>query len=315
MTSSSNLQRVLSAGHFAVTGELGPPMGADPQDVKAKADVLRGCCDAYNVTDNQTAVVRMSSIAASAILLAEGLEPVMQMVCRDRNRIAIQSDILGAAALGIRNCLCLSGDHQSFGAAGKLQGHPGAKNVFDIDSIQLLSVLRELRDESRQQGGDPLTVPPDMFIGAAWSPLGGPVDFRVFRLAKKITAGAQFIQTQSVFDVPRFADQMKIVCDQGLDEKVAILVGIIVPKSAGMLRYMNKNVAGVTVPDQLIERMDQASDRKEEGLKVTVELIEQVRSIQGVRGVHLQAIEAEHLIPEIVKRASLLPRPPVGDAK
>ena len=315
MTSTSNLQRVLSAGHFAVTGELGPPMGADPEDVKAKADVLRNSCDAYNVTDNQTAVVRMSSIAASAILLEQGLEPVMQMVCRDRNRIAIQSDILGAAALGIRNCLCLSGDHQSFGAAGKLHGHPGAKNVFDIDSIQLLSVLGDLRDKSLQQGGDPLTVPPEIFIGAAWSPLGDPVDFRVFRLAKKIAAGAQFIQTQSVFDVPRFAEQMKIVCDQGLDEKVAILVGIIVPKSAGMLRYMNKNVAGVTVPDELIKRMDQAADRKEEGLKVTVELIEQVRAIEGVRGVHLQAIEAEQLLPEIAKRAKLLPRPVIGEAK
>ncbi len=314
MSSTSNLQRVLSAGHFAVTGEVGPPTGADAQALKAKADILRGCCDAYNVTDNQTAVVRMSSIAASAILLAEGLEPVMQMVCRDRNRIAIQSDILGAAALGIRNCLCLSGDHQSFGAAGKLHGHPGAKNVYDIDSVQLLSIIRDLRDKSLQQGGDSVTVAPDMLIGAAWTPLGDPIDFRVIRLAKKVAAGAQFIQTQSIFEVSRFAEQMKLVRNEGLHEKVAILAGIIVPKSAGMLRYMNKNVAGVTVPDELIERMDQASDRKEEGLKVTVELIEQVKAIEGVRGVHIQAIEAEHLIPEIVKRADLLPRPASGEA-
>ncbi len=314
MSSSSNLQRVLAAGHFAVTGELGPPMGADAEAVKVKADVLRGCCDAYNVTDNQTAVVRMSSIAASSILLGEGLEPVMQMVCRDRNRIAIQSDILGAAGLGIRNCLCLSGDHQSFGAAGKLHGHPGAKNVYDIDSIQLLSVLRDLRDESRQQGGDPVGVAPDMFIGAAWTPLGDPIDFRVIRLAKKVAAGAQFIQTQSIFDVAGFAEQMKIVCEQGLHEKTAILAGIIVPKSAGMLKYMNKNVAGVSVPDELIKRMEQASDRKEEGLKVTVELIEQVRAIEGVSGVHIQAIEAEQLIRDIVKRADLLPRPSGGEA-
>ncbi len=314
MSSTSNLQRVLSAGHFGVTGEVGPPTGADPQAVKAKAEVLRGCCDAYNVTDNQTAVVRMSSIAASAILLTEGLEPVMQMVCRDRNRIAIQSDILGAAALGIRNCLCLSGDHQSFGAAGKLHGHPGAKNVYDIDSIQLLTVLRDLRDQSLQQGGDPVSSAPNMFIGAAWSPLTDPIDFRVIRLAKKVAAGAQFIQTQSIFDVPRFAEQMKLVRNEGLHEKVAILAGIIVPKSAGMLRYMNKNVAGVAVPDGLIKRMDQATDRKVEALKVTVELIEQVRSVEGVRGVHIQAIEAEHLIPKIVKRAKLLPRPTAGDA-
>ena len=315
MSNLSNLQRVLSSGEFAVTGEVGPPMGAEPEAVKAKAKILRGYCDAYNVTDNQTAVVRMSSIAASAILLAEGLEPVMQMVCRDRNRIAIQSDILGAAALGIRNCLCLSGDHQSFGAAGKLHGHPGAKNVYDIDSIQLLSVLRDLRDKARQQGGDPVSVPPEMFIGAAWSPLADPVDFRVIRLAKKIAAGAQFIQTQSIFEVSRFAEQMKLARDEGLHEKVYILAGIIVPKSAGMLKYMNKSVAGVTVPDELIERMAQASDRKEEGLKVTVELIEQVRGIEGVRGVHIQAIEAEELIPEIVKRANLWPRPASGDVK
>ena len=313
MTASSNLKRVLSAGHFAVTGELGPPMGADAEAVKAKAEILRGCCDAYNVTDNQTAVVRMSSIAASALLLAEGLEPVMQMVCRDRNRIAIQSDILGASALGIRNCLCLSGDHQSFGAAGKLHGHPGAKNVYDIDSIQLISVLRDLRDKSLQQGGDSVSVPPDMFIGAAWTPLGDPIDFRVIRLAKKIDAGAQFIQTQSIFDVAGFAQQMKIVHDQGLHEKTAILAGIIVPKSAGMLKYMNRSVAGVTVPDELIKRMENASDRKEEGLKVTIELIEQVQAIPGVRGVHVQAIEAEQLIPDILKRAGLLPRPSISE--
>ena len=311
----SNLQRVLEAGEFAVTGEVGPPMGAEAEAVRAKAKILKGYCDAYNVTDNQTAVVRMSSIAASAILLGEGLEPVMQMVCRDRNRIAIQSDILGAAGLGIKNCLCLSGDHQSFGAAGKLHGHPGAKNVYDIDSIQLLSVLRDLRDEGKQQGGDAVSAAPEMFIGAAWTPLGDPVDFRVIRLAKKIAAGAQFIQTQSIFDVARLAEQMKIVRQEGLHEKAYIMAGIIVPKSAGMLKYMNKNVAGVKVPEELIKRMEQASDRKEEGLKVTVELIEQVREIEGVRGVHIQAIEAEGLIPEIVKRGNLLPRPAAGDVK
>ena len=239
----------------------------------------------------------------------------MQMVCRDRNRIAIHSDILGAAGLGIKNCLCLSGDHQSFGAAGKLHGHPGAKNVYDIDSIQLLSVLLDLRDEGKQQGGDAVSVAPEIFIGAAWTPLGDPVDFRVIRLAKKIAAGAQFIQTQSIFDVTGFAEQMKMVRDEGLHEKASIMAGIIVPKSAGMLKYMNKNVAGVKVPEELIKRMEQASDRKEEGLKVTVELIDQVRQIDGVRGVHVQAIEAEELIPEIVKRTNLLPRPAAGDVK
>src|SRR5210317_2129008 len=196
----SNLERVLAAGHFAVTGEVGPPRGPDPAAVQKKAGVLRGVADAYNVTDNQTAVVRMSSIAASKVLLQEGLEPVMQIVCRDRNRIAIQSDLLGAWALGLRNVLCLSGDHQSAGAGGKLHGHPGAKNVYDVDSIQLISIVKGLRDEAVQDGGDSISQPAPFFIGAAWTPLGPPEKFRTIRLAKKVNAGADFVQTQAVYD-------------------------------------------------------------------------------------------------------------------
>ena len=305
----SNLERVLAAGHFAVTAEVGPPRGPNPEAILKKAKAVKGIADAYNVTDNQTAVVRMSSIAASRLLLECGLEPVMQMVCRDRNRIAMQSDLLGAWALGLRNCLCLSGDHQMAGAGGKLKGHPGAKNVYDVDSVQLLSIIQGLRDEARQEGGDSIDAPAPFFIGAAWTPLGPPEKFRAVRLAKKVAAGADFVQTQAVYDIPRFTEAMRRVVDLGLTERVAILPGIILPRSAAMLRYMNASVPGVRVPEALIQRMSSASDPKEEGFKIAVELIHAVRQIPGVKGVHLQAIEAEHLLPQLAERAGLLPRP------
>ena len=309
MKSGSRLEKILARGDFVVTAELGPPMSCDPQAILKKTRLLSGTADAFNLTDNQTAVVRMSSIAASAICLQAGLEPVMQMVCRDRNRIAMQSDILGAVALGIRNCLCLSGDHQSFGKAGKLHGHPGAKNVYDVDSINLISMLREMRDEGRFQSGDPVKSPVPLFIGAAWTPLADPVDFRVLRLGKKIRAGADFIQTQGIYDVERFGEVMETVREKGLHEKTAILAGIIVPKSAGMLRYMNSNVAGVVVPDALVGRMSHAENPKEEGIAVAGELINEVRNIEGIRGVHIQPIEWESAMRQIASKASLLPRP------
>ena len=305
----SKLERVLADGTFAVTVEVGPPRGADPEAIRRKASFLRGVADAYNVTDNQTAVVRMSSIAGAKILLDEGLEPVMQMTVRDRNRIALQSDLLGAWALGVRNCLCLSGDHQKAGAGGKLKGHPGAKNVFDVDSVQLLAIVRDLRERGVQEGGDAVDAPVPFFIGAAWTPLAPPEDFRVLRLAKKVDAGADFVQTQAVYDVPRFAEAVERAREMGLTERTAILGGIIVPRSAGMLKYMNANVPGVNVPEELIARMKSAEDPRAEGIAVAVELIEAVRGIDGVRGVHLQAIEAEEVLPEIVERAGLLPRP------
>jgi len=323
MKSGSNLERVLAAGHFAVTVEIGPPMDCDSSVVTKKARMLKGMADAFNITDNQTAVVRMSSIAAAVLIMREGLEPVMQMTCRDRNRLAIQSDILGASALGIRNCLCIAGDHQSFGAAGKLKGHPGAKNVYDVDSIQLVGILRGMRDEGRQQGGDPLELPPPLFIGAAWTPLGDPIEIRPLRLKKKVAAGADFIQTQGVYDVEGFKRQMEIIRDHGLHEQTAILAGIIVPRSLMMLKYMDSSVAGVSVPTALMDRMGKAresagKDRKlaakrqgDEGVKIAAELIEQVREIPGVRGVHIQAIEWERRVPEILQKAGLLPRPAV----
>jgi len=305
----SNLERVLSQGHFAVTAEVGPPRGPNPDAVKKKADTVKGIADAYNVTDNQTAVVRMSSIAASKILVDSGLEPVMQMVCRDRNRIAVQSDLLGAWALGIRNCLCLSGDHQIAGSGGKLNGHAGAKNVYDIDSIQLISILKGLRDNLIQEGGDSIDSPASFLIGAAWTPLGPPEKFRAVRLAKKVDAGADFIQTQAVYNISRFREAMGRAHDMGLTERTAILPGIILPRSAGMLKYMNANVPGIEVPDDMIERIKSASDPKKEGFDIAIELINAVKEIPGVKGVHLQAIEAEHLLPELIDKAGLLPRP------
>lgn len=321
LKSDSNLERVLAEGHFAVTAEIGPPMDCDGDVVLEKAKLLKGYADAFNITDNQTGVVRLSSIASAVLIMKEGLEAVMQMTCRDRNRLAIQADILGAAALGIKNCLCIAGDHQSFGAAGRLKGHPGAKNVYDIDSIQLVSALRGMRDDGIQQGGDPIEKRPPLFIGAAWTPLGDPVEIRPLRLKKKIYAGADFIQTQGVYDIELFKEQMKIIRDMGLHERTAILAGIIVPKNLGMLKYMNSSVAGVSIPDSLIKRMEQArsaagDDKKlarqnqaEEGLKITVELINQAQEIPGIKGVHIQAIEWEQKVPEIIKRAGLFPRP------
>jgi methylenetetrahydrofolate reductase (NADPH) len=309
MKSESNLEKVLKAGHVAVTAELGPPMGCNPDGVMTKVEQLRGTADAFNVTDCQTAVVRMSSIAASILMAQAGLDPIMQMTCRDRNRIAMQADILGAAAHGIKNCLCLAGDHQSFGAAGKLKGHPGSKNVYDIDSIQLVGVLKGLRDDALQQGGDTVEENVPLFIGAAWTPLGDPIDIRTLRLAKKINAGADFIQTQAVYDVKRFAEAMKKASDRGLPERAAILPGVIVPKSAGMLSYMHNSVPGIVVPDELIARMKESSDPRAEGKKIAIELIGQILEIEGVRGIHVQAIEWESAVREVVDGAGLLPRP------
>ncbi|MDO8671998.1 MAG: methylenetetrahydrofolate reductase [Dehalococcoidia bacterium] len=305
MKSGSNLEKVLAAGHFAATSELGPPKSANPAVVREKAKFLRGYIDAANITDNQTAIVRMSSVAAAYIALSEGVEPVAQMTCRDRNRIMMQSDILGMAALGIKNLLCLSGDHQSFG------NHPGAKNVFDIDSIQLLQMVKNMRDDKKFQCGDAIDVEPRLFIGAAANPFADPFDFRVIRLGKKIAAGADFIQTQLVFDVDKFARWMEGVRERGLHKQVKILAGVGPIKSVGAARYMKNRVAGIDVPDEIIARMAGApkGKAKEEGLKICVEIIQRLKSIEGVAGVHIMAIEWEEAIAEITESAGLLPRP------
>jgi methylenetetrahydrofolate reductase (NADPH) len=307
MKSGSNLEKVLRAGHFAVTCECGPPKGADIEHLLGKLNAVKGCVDAANVTDNQTAVVRMSSIGASAILLQNGLEPVMQMVTRDRNRIAAQSDVFGAYALGIRNMLCLTGDHQTFG------NHPMAKNVFDLDSIQLLDVVRTIRDEGKLNNGDQVQGGIKMFLGAAENPFADPFEFRVIRLAKKIRAGADFIQTQCIYDMKRFKEFMRMACDMGLDKQCFILAGLTPLKSAGMAAYMNKNVAGITIPEDIVARMKGAPKGKgaEEGMALLQEQIQEVRQIPGVAGVHIMAIEWEEKVPEIVEKAGLLPRPKV----
>ena len=305
MKSGSNLEKILNKGIFAVTGELGPPRGADLDAIREKAKHLVGMVDSVNITDNQTAVVRMASWAASLIAIQEGLEPNYQMVCRDRNRIAMQSDILGAYTLGIRNMLCLSGDHQIFG------DHPYSKKVFDIDSMQLISMVKKMRDEGRFLNGQEITKPPRMFIGAAANPFGDPYEFRVFRLAKKIAAGADFIQTQCIYNMNRFREWMKQANDMGLTEKIYILAGVTPMKSLGMARYMQKNVPGMDVPEEVIKRIEGVDKKKQasEGIKMCCEQIEEFKEMKGVAGVHLMAIEWEHRVPEIVEQAKLLPRP------
>lgn len=321
----SNLERMLRAGHFAVTAELGPPQSAESEVIREKAALLKGYCDGVNITDNQTAIVRMSSIGAGTIVVSEGLEPVIQMTCRDRNRLAIQSDLLGAYALGMRNLLCLSGDHQTFG------NHPTSKNVFDLDSLQLVRMVSDMRDEHIFQCGDGFKgQEPRFFVGAAAAPFADPIDFRPYRLAKKVQAGANFIQTQLVYDVEAFEKYMQKVRELGLHKKTYILAGVGPLKSPGMARYMKNNVPGILVPDEIINRMNQAGapwagkskdeltkeDKKarsnawkDEGIKICIELIQQLRQVEGVAGVHIMAIEWEEAVKPIVEGAGLYPRP------
>ena len=303
MKSGTNLEKVLTGGKFAVTAEAGPPKGTSPAVMLKKGEMLRNCCDAANVTDNQTAIVRMSSLAGSVLLKQQGVDPVMQIVCRDRNRLAIQSDVLGAIALGVGNFLCLSGDHQKFG------NHPTAKSVFDIDSIQLIQTLKKMRDEKKFVCDEDISGELPMYIGAAANPYADPFEFRVTRLAKKVKAGADFVQTQAVYDVAKFTRWMEMVVDKGLDRKAHILAGVIPIRSAGMARYMRDYVSGVSVPDEVVTRMEQAVNAKEEGATIAVELIEQLKEIPGVHGVHIMAVGWEDIVSEIAERAGLLPRP------
>ena len=307
MKAESRLKRVLQKGHFAVTAECGPPKGADPKVIRKKGKILKGFVDGVNVTDNQTGVVRLSSLASCVLLKKDGLDPVLQMVTRDRNRIALQSDILGASVLGIRNILCLTGDHQSFG------NQPQAKGVFDIDSVQLVQLVRQMRDKGLILGGEKLTEPPDLFIGAVANPFADPFDYRVIRLGKKVAAGAEFIQTQCIYNLGRFKEWMGKVREHGIDKKVYILGGITPLKSARMAEYMRENVAGMDVPEEIINRMKSvpAGEQRREGLKIAVETIEELKEIEGVHGVHIMAIEWEDAVPQITEEAGLIPRPDV----
>ncbi len=303
----SNLKKILDAGHFAFTGELGPPRGANVAAIMEKAKFLVGNVDSVNITDNQTAMVRMSSWGASLIAMQAGLEPNYQMVCRDRNRLAMQADILGAWAHGIRNMLCLSGDHQQFG------DHPQSKGVFDIDSMQLIGMVRKMRDESKFLSGGDIDDSPKMFIGAAANPFAEPFDWRVHRLAKKIQAGADFIQTQCIFNMDKMRRWVQQANDMGLTEKVYILAGVTPMKSLGMARYMKLKVPGMDVPDDIIDRIKGVDKKKQadEGIRIACEQIQEFKEMKGVAGVHLMAIEWEHRVPEIAERAKVLPRPKV----
>jgi len=323
----SNLEKMLRAGHFAVTGELGPPQSADPAVIREKAALLKGLVDAVNITDNQTAIVRMSSIGAGTLVLQEGLEPVIQMTCRDRNRLAIQADLLGASALGLKNLLCLTGDHQIFG------NHPTAKNVYDMDSLQMVHMVTEMRDKAIFQCGDEMKGQTAAFlIGAAAAPFADPVPFRPLRLAKKIKAGANFIQTQLVYDVKEFEKYMEKVRDLGVHKEAYILAGVGPLKSPGMAKYMKNNVPGILVPDEVIDRMLEAGKEwagkkaselapeekkarskawQTEGIQVCIDLIKDIKKIEGVAGVHIMAIEWEEAVKPIVEGAGLYPRPEV----
>lgn len=304
----SKLEKVLAAGHLAVTSECGPPRGSDPEVIIKKANLIKDHVDAVNITDNQTSVTRMCSLAACIRLKLLGLEPILQMVTRDRNRIALQSDILGAASFDIYNVLCLSGDHQSFGDCAQGQ------NVHDLDSMQLLQTVRHMRDEGKFLGGDAIARPPQMFAGAAANPFADPFEIRVARLAKKVAAGAEFIQTQCIYNLDKFEEWMRRVRDRGLHEKVSILAGMTPMKSAGMARYMKNRVPGMDVPDEVVKRLADTPKEKqaEEGVNICVEAIERLKAVEGVRGFHIMAIEWEEKVPEIVERSGLYPRPVVA---
>lgn len=292
------LKEKIESNQFILCGEIGPPQSCDGDVIREKSKHFRGYVDAVNITDNQTAIVRLSSIASAKILLDEGVEPIMQMTCRDRNRLAIQSDLLGAAALGIRNVLCLTGDHQKFG------DHPEAKGVFDLDSIQLIATVSQM-NRGLLLSGFEMKIAPDFLIGAAANPFAEPFEMRLVRLYKKTEAGARFIQTQPVFDVQIFDRWMEKVVEMGLHEKTAILAGVLPVKSVKTLVWMKEEVPGVRISAEYIDRMKHARDPEEEGIRIAVEIIRTLRNIKGVRGIHLMPVMWESITPTIVKQAGL----------
>jgi methylenetetrahydrofolate reductase (NADPH) len=298
----SRLERVLRAGRFAVTAELNAPDSADAEDVYRNALVLAEVCDAINATDGSGANCHMSSMGCCALLTRAGYEPVLQISCRDRNRIAIQGDLLGAAAMGVQNVLCLTGDDVSAG------DQPEAKRVFDFDSIQLLQTARMMRDRGVFLSGRKLTTPPNFFLGAAANPFAPPREFRHLRLAKKIEAGADFIQTQYCFDMPVLVEYMRRVRDLGLHEKVFILVGVGPLRSEKAAEFMRSKVPGVHIPDAVVERLAKTpkARKREEGMQICIEIIQQVREIHGVHGVHVMAYRQEETVAEIIERAGIL---------
>ena len=309
LKSGGKLESILAAGKFAVTAELGPPKSADTSVIASKAEILADCTDAVNITDNQTAVVRVSSLVASHLTHEAGCEPVMQLTCRDRNRLAMQADILGMNALGIHNLLCLTGDHQSFG------NHPQAKGVYDMDAVSLIRMVKDMRDEKKFQCGDEMPVAPAVYIGCAENPFGDPFEFRSLRLRKKIVAGADFVQTQCIFNIPKFKTWMEEVRAEGLHQEIKIMAGLTPLKGVGGARYMKNFVPGMDVPDEIIDRMagvEKGPPSHAEGKKLAVEMIKELAEVEGVAGVHIMAVEWEEAVPEIVEAAGLMPRPAVA---
>jgi len=298
----SNLQKILEAGHFSVTSEIGPPMSANAEFVRHNAKEIAGQIDAANVTDCQAAVVRMSSVAASYLALQEGVEPILQMTCRDRNRIAIQSDLLGASALGLKNLLILSGDHQSVG------NHPQAKNVFDVDSVQLLKAMRDHMEDGTFIGGSKSKMPAHFFLGATTNPFADPEEMQLIRLEKKINAGAKFIQTQAIYNMERFERWMEKVRKRGLHERAYILAGIVANKSQKSIE-ITATVPGMDIPENLIKRMQSAEDKQAEGLAIALELISDIQKVDGISGLHIMAIGWDEIVPVILDKAGFLPRP------
>ncbi len=303
MKANTNLKKVLESGEFAVTAEVGPPKGPNIDEMLEHAKEYKNMVDAFNVTDNQTAIVRVSSLATCIKLQEYGIEPILQMTVRDRNRIGLQSDLLGANTHGIKNVLCLSGDHQSFG------DEPQAKGVFDLDSTQLIWTLKQMRDDKKFIGGEETESDCDFYIGAVANPFADPFEYRVDRLEKKIAAGVEFIQTQAIFDMDRFKRWMEEVRSRGLHKEVKIMAGVIPIKAVGAARYMQKHVSGIIVPEDVIQRIKGAEDRKKEGIKFCVEQIKEIQEIEGVAGVHMMPVAWEEAIPDIVEQAELLPRP------
>ncbi len=309
---ATHLARVLEAGHFAVTAETSPPVGPNRGAMERQIDRLRGCADAFNVTDNQAARVHTSGLAASILVRQAGLEPILQLTCRDRNRLGLQSDLLGAAMFDIGNVLALSGDDPVWG------DHPQAKSVNDIDSINLIRMIRMMTDDGVFENGEKIPkIVPKFFVGAAANPFAPPFDYRPDRLAKKIVAGAQFVQTQLVFNIERFREYMRRVVDLGLHEKVFILAGIGPIRSRRGAEYMAEKVAGMDVPDEIVKRMDADSKEAQEraGLDIAVEVGEAVRDTEGVRGIHIMAVSWSAAIPQIVERLGLDERPRFSDVE
>ncbi len=303
----SRLERVLSDGAFAVTAEIAPPGSADPAEVRRIAAILRDFTDACNVTDCQRAMVRMSALAAAVLAMQEGVEPVLQLVLRDRNRIALQSDVLGAAGLGIRNLLCLRGDPPHIG------NERDAAAVYDLSTEDFITTARDLRDRGLLRGGDRVESPPRLFLGATANPFGGPLEESFANLRGKVTAGADFIQTQAIYDVDRFEEWMRLVRKEWLHEHVHILAGVIPLRSARMARFMAEKVPGVVIPKEILHRMSLAPDPKAEGLSIALRTIKALQAIEGVHGVHLMAVNWEDAVPVLVRDAGLARRPHAAD--